>query len=148
MKVIFQQDVKGQGKKGELAEVSEGYARNYLLPRKLAIPATADNLNAMKLKEQAKAAMIEKEKQQALEHAEKLKSCEVTVKAKSGGKGKLFGAVTAMEISEALKSQHGIELEKNRILLTEHIKTYGTFEVKCKLGHEISGTIKINVVEA
>ncbi len=148
MKVILQEDVKGQGRKGELIDVSDGYARNYLYPRKLAVPATADNLNAMRLKEQARAAQAEKEKQLALQHAEKLKSCEVTIKARSGGKGKLFGAVTAKEISDALKEQYGIELEKNRIVLTEHIKSYGTFEIKCKLGHEVSGTIRLNVVEA
>ncbi len=147
MKVILEQDVKGQGKKGDLIEVSDGYARNYLLPRKLAVPATADNLNAMKLKEQARAAQIEKEKQQAREYAEKLKTITVTIEAKSGGKGKLFGAVTSKEISDALKEQHNIELEKNRIVQLEPIKTYGSFEVKCKLGHEISSTIKVMVVE-
>lgn len=147
MKVILEQDVRGQGKKGDLIEVSDGYARNYLLPRKLAVQATADNLNAMKLKEQAKAAQIEKEKQQAKEYAEKLKSITVTIEAKSGGKGKLFGAVTSKEISDALKEQHKIELEKNRIVQLEPIKAYGSFEIKCKLGHEVSGTIKVMVVE-
>ncbi len=147
MKVILEQEVKGQGKKGDLIEVSDGYARNYLLPRKLAVQATTDNLNAMKLREQAKAAQTEKEKQQAKEYSEKLRSLVVTVEAKSGGKGKLFGAVTSKEISDALKQQHGIELEKNRIVMTEHIKTYGSYELKCKLGHEVSGTINVMVVE-
>ena len=147
MKVILNADVKGQGKKGEMVEVSEGYARNYLLPRNLAVKATADNLNAMKLKEKARLAQIEKEKEQAREHAKMLGSAVVKVRAKGGGNGKLFGSVTSKEISEALKEQHGISLEKNRIVLEENIKSFGSYEVKCKLGHEISGTIHLLVIE-
>ena len=105
MKVIFHEDVKGQGKKGELKEVSDGYARNYLLPRKLASEATADNINALKLKEKAKAAQIAKEKAQAEENAKKLGGVQVIIKAKAGNAGKLFGAVTSQEISDALKAQ-------------------------------------------
>ena len=111
MKVIFNADVKGQGKKGELKEVSDGYARNYLLPRKLASEATADNLNAFKLKEKAKAAQIAREKAEAEANAKKLSEITVTVRAKAGGAGQLFGAVTSQEISAALKEQHGIEIE-------------------------------------
>ena len=114
MKVILTADVKGQGKKGELKEVSEGYARNYLIPRGLAMKATADNLNALALKEKAKAAQAAKEKAQAQEHA---------------------------------KQQYGIELEKNRILLEENIKSFGSYELRCKLGYEVSGTIHLLVVE-
>lgn len=147
MKVILQQDVKGQGKKGELKDVSDGYARNYLLPRKLAIIANADNLNTMKLQEKAKQAQIAKEKAEAKENADKLKNCNVKIKAKAGGSGKLFGAVTSKEISDALLEQYGIELEKNKIVQAEPIKTYGTFEVKCKFGYEISGSLKVTVVE-
>ena len=147
MKVILNADVKGQGKKGEMVEVSEGYARNYLLPRNLAVKATADNLNAMKLKEKARLAQIEKEKEQAREHAKMLGSAVVKVRAKGGENGKLFGSVTSKEISEALKEQHGISLEKNRIVLEENIKSFGSYEVKCKLGHEISGTIHLLVIE-
>ncbi|MBR4703465.1 MAG: 50S ribosomal protein L9 [Oscillospiraceae bacterium] len=147
MKVILNADVKGQGKKGEMVEVSEGYARNYLLPRNLAVKATADNLNAMKLKEKARLAQIEKEKEQAREHAKLLGSAVVKVRAKGGENGKLFGSVTSKEISEALKEQHGISLEKNRIVLEENIKSFGSYEVKCKLGHEISGTIHLLVIE-
>ncbi len=147
MKVILNADVKGQGKKGEMVEVSEGYARNYLLPRNLAVKATADNLNAMKLKEKARLAQIEKEKEQAREHAKMLGSAVVKVRAKGGENGKLFGSVTSKEISEALKEQHGISLEKNRIVLEENIKSFGSYEVKCKLGHEISGTIHVLVIE-
>ena len=135
MKVIFNVDVKGQGKKGELKEVSDGYARNYLLPRKLAAEATADNINALKLKEKAKAAQIAREKEQAMEYAKKLGGVIVTIRARAGSNGKLFGAVTSQEISDALKEQHGIEVEKNKIVQAEPIKTYGVYEVKAKLGY-------------
>ena len=147
MKVIFNVDVKGQGKKGELKEVSEGYARNYLLPRKLASEATADNLNALRLKERAKAAAIAAEKAKALENAKALESVVVKVVAKAGAGGKLFGAVTSQEISDALKAQHGIEIEKQKIVQAEPIKTYGSFDVKCKFGYEINGVIHVLVVE-
>ena len=148
MKVILQQDVKGQGKKGELKEVSDGYARNFLFPKKLAVEATADNINTMKLQEKAKQAQIAKEKAEAKENAEKLKECTVKISAKAGSNGKLFGAVTSKEISDALAAQFNIEIEKNKIVQAEPIKTYGSFEVKVKLGHEISATLKVMVVEA
>ncbi len=147
MKVILSADVKGQGKKGDMIEVSEGYARNYLLPRKLAVKATADNMNALKLKEQARKAQIEREKEQARAYAKQLGASVVKVRAKGGENGKLFGSVTSKEISEALKEQHGINLEKNRIVLEENIKNFGSYEVKCKLGYEISGTIHVLVIE-
>ena len=148
MKVILTADVKGQGKKGELKEVSEGYARNYLIPRGLAMKATADNLNALAQRERAKAAQEAKERARAQEYAKQLSSCVVRVKARGGESGKLFGAVTAKEIADALKEQYGIELEKNRILLEEHIKSFGSYELRCKLGYEVSGTIHLLVVEA
>ncbi len=147
MKVILTADVKGQGKKGELKEVSEGYARNYLIPRGLAMKATADNLNALALKEKAKAAQAAKEKAQAQEYAKQLEACVVKVKARGGENGKLFGAVTGKEVADALKEQYGIELEKNRILMEEHIKNFGSYELRCKLGYEVSGTIHLLVVE-
>ncbi len=147
MKVIFNVDVKGQAKKGELKEVSDGYARNYLLPRKLASEATADNINALKLKEKAKAAQIAREKAEAEENAKKLQGITVNVRAKAGNGGKLFGAVTSQEISVALNEQHGISIEKNKIVQTEPIKTFGAFDVKAKLGYEVSGTIHVLVIE-
>ena len=147
MKVIFNVDVKGQGKKGEMKEVSEGYGRNYLLPRKLATEATADNINALKLKEKAKAAQIAKEKAQAAEYAEKLSAVQVIIRAKAGGNGKLFGAVTSQEISDALKEQFGMDIEKNKIVQSEPIKAYGSYTVKAKLGYEISANINVLVVE-
>lgn len=147
MKVIFNADVKGQGKKGEMREVSDGYARNYLLPRKLASEATADNINALKLKEKAKAAQIAKEKALAQENAQKLTGIQVIIKAKAGNGGKLFGAVTSQEISSALKEQFDIDIEKNKIVQAEPIKTFGSYTVKAKMGYEISGSINLLVVE-
>ena len=147
MKVIFNVDVRGQGKKGELKEVSDGYARNYLIPRNLASAATADNINALKLKEKANAARILKEKAQAEENAKKLEGIQVVIRAKSGGAGKLFGAVTSAEISSAIKEQFNIDIEKNKIVQTEPIKSFGTYTVKAKLGHEISGNINLLVIE-
>ena len=147
MKVIFNVDVKGQGKKGEMKEVSTGYARNYLLPRNLATEATADNLNAFKLKEKAKAAQIAKEKALAEENAKKLSGVQVIIRAKAGSNGKLFGAVTSQEISDALKAQFDMDIEKNKIVQAEPIKSYGSFTVKAKLGYEISGSINVLVVE-
>ncbi len=147
MKVIFTADVKGQGKKGELKEVSTGYARNYLMPRGLATEATADNLNAFKLKEKARAAQIAREKAQAEEYAAKLSGVQVTIRAKAGANGKLFGAVTSQEISDALREQFGMDVEKNKIVQPEPIKSYGSYTVKAKLGYEISGTVNVLVVE-
>ena len=137
MKVIFNVDVRGQGKKGEMKEVSDGYARNYLLPRKLASEATADALNAIKLKEKALAE----------ENAKRLSGVMVRIQAKAGQGGRLFGAVTSQEISDALRAQHGIEIEKNKIVQAEPIKQFGTYEVKAKLGYEVSGTINLIVTE-
>ena len=148
MKVILQQDVKDQGKKGQLVEVSDGYARNFLLPRKLAVEATADNINAIKIKEAARLKKLELDKAQAKEIAAKLDSCIVKISAKAGGAGKLFGAITSKEIADALQSQHGIEIEKQQIVQDELIKTFGSFDVKCKLGFEITGTIHVIVTEA
>lgn len=147
MKVILQQDVRGQGKKGQLIDVSDGYARNFLLPRKLAVEASADNLNTMKLQEKAKAEQQAREKAQALDTAERLKELTVTIKAKAGSGGRLFGAVTSGEISEALMSQHGIDIDRRKIIQDEPVKHFGDFQMKCKLGHEITGTIRLHVVE-
>ena len=148
MKVIFSVDVRGQGKKGELKEVSEGYARNFLLPRKLAVEATKDNLNTMRLQEKAKQAQIAAEKAKAMENAKALESKIVKISAKAGAGGKLFGSVTAKEISDELKAQYGIEIEKQKLVLADPIKNFGSYEVKCKFGHEISGTVHVLVTEA
>lgn len=147
MKVILQQDVKGQGKKGQMVEVSDGYARNFLLPRKLAAPATAENVNAMKMQDKAKAARLAEEKAQALALVEQLKNCPVRIPARAGQGGKLFGAVTAKEISEALKTQYNVDVNKSKLVVAEPIKSFGSYEVKCKLGNEISGTVYLLVTE-
>jgi large subunit ribosomal protein L9 len=147
MKVIFNTDVRGQGKKGEMKEVSVGYARNYLIPRGLAAEATPDHINALKIKEKAKAAQAAREKAQAEEYAKKLGGVQVIVRAKAGGSGKLFGAVTSDAISKALKEQFDMDIEKNKIVQSEPIKTFGSYTVKAKLGYEVSGNVNVLVVE-
>ena len=147
MKVIFNQDVRGQGKKGEMKEVSIGYARNYLIPRGLASEATADTINAFKLKEKAKAAQAAREKAEAEENARKLEGVQVIIRAKAGSGGKLFGAVTSEAISKALKEQFDIDIEKNKLVQGDPIKTYGSYTVKAKLGYEVSGAVNVLVVE-
>ena len=148
MKVILQQDVKGQGKKGQMVEVSEGYARNFLLPRKLAIAATEDAINTMNLKEKARKAEEARQKAEAQETAEKLKECQVKLTAKAGNGGKLFGAVTTKEISEGLKAQFGLDIPKQKLVLDDPIKAFGNYQVKAKLGFEITGTVFVSVYEA
>lgn len=147
MKVILQQDVKGQGKKGQMVNVSDGYARNFLLPKKLAVEATADNLNTMKLQEKAKQAKLAEEKAQAQAVAEQLKTITVRIVGKAGTGGRLFGAVTTKEISDALKAQHGIDINKAKLVQDEPIKSFGGYELKAKLGHDITGTVKVVVSE-
>lgn len=147
MKVVFLTDVRGQGKKNEIKEVSDGYARNYLLPRKLAVEATADILNAIKLKEKARAAQMEKEKELALENAKRLETIVVRVPAKAGAGGKLFGSVTSKEISDALSAQFEMAIDKKDIVLTDPIKSFGSYPVKCRLGYEVAGTINVMVTE-
>ena len=148
MKVILQKDVKGQGKKGEMVEVSEGYGRNFLLPRKLAVIATPDAVNTMRLQEKARLAEEQRLRAEALATAEKLKGLIVKVTAKAGANGKLFGAVTNKEVATELKAQHGIELDNRKIVMDEPIKAYGSYELKAKLGFEVSGVVHVMVVEA
>lgn len=147
MKVILLQDVKGQGKKGQLINVSDGYARNFLFPRKLAAEATADAMNSKKIQDEAAARRIEQEKQAAREIGKKLESVKVVIRAKAGTGGRLFGSVTTKEISEELARQHGIDIPKTRLQLDEPIKSFGTFEVKAKLYTEIAGVVRVSVVE-
>ena len=147
MKVILQQDVRGQGKKGQMIEVAEGYARNFLLPRKLAVLATADAMNTMRLQEKAKRAEEARLRAEAVETAEKLKNAPVKITARAGANGKLFGAVTSKEVSDALQAQYGIELGKQKIVMEESIKAYGSYQLKAKLGFEVSGTVYVMVVE-
>ena len=147
MKVILQQDVKGQGKKGQMIEASDGYARNFLLPRKLAVAATAENINTMKQQEKAKRAQEAAEKAEAEAVAARLKEFTVRITAKAGSGGRLFGAVTSKEISDALKEQFGIQIPKTKIVQDEPIKAFGGYDLKVKLGYEVTGTLKVMVAE-
>ena len=147
MKVILTQDVRGKGKKGQMIEAAEGYARNFLLPKGMAVLATADAVNTMNLQAKAKAKADAEAKAAALEIAEKLKSCQVKIAAMGGEGGKLFGAVTGKEIAAALKEQYGMDVDSKKLVLDQPIKTFGSFEVKAKLGFEISGTVYVLVTE-
>lgn len=147
MKVILQQDVRGQGKKGQLVDVSDGYARNFLLPRKLAVIATAENMNTMKQQEKARKAQEAAEKAEAQATAKKLEGLMVKISAKAGEGGRLFGAVTAKEVSEALAAQHGVNVVKTKLVLEEPIKSCGSYQIKAKLGYEITGTVNVLVTE-
>lgn len=147
MKVILLQDVKGKGKKGQMLEVSDGYARNYMLPRKMAIEATADAVNTMRMNDKAAADKAAREKAAAEQTAQTLRGMTLTVTARGGGAGRLFGSVTNQEISDALKRSAGITLDKRRILIPEPIKNVGTYTVVCKLGYEITANLTVTIVE-
>ena len=147
MKVILTQDVKGKGKKGQLLEVSDGYARNFMLPKKLAIEATPDAINTMRMNDKATQERIAKEKAEALATSKKLRELTVIVKAKGGGAGRLFGSVTNAEVAEALEKQSGIKLDKRKIVLNETIKNVGTYTASCKLGYEITAPLSVKIEE-
>ena len=147
MKVILLQDVKGQGKKGQLIDVSDGYARNFLLPRKLAQEATADNVNTMKMNDKAAQEKRQREREAALALSKVLKDMTLVVTAKGGGAGRLFGSVTNAEISDALAKQHKIELDKRKIVLKDPIKNVGTYTVVCKLGYEVNAELRVETKE-
>ena len=147
MKVILLQDVKGKGKKGQMIEVSDGYARNYMLPRKIAVEATPDAVNTMRMNDKATQERIAREKAEAMETSKKLREMTVTVTAKGGGAGRLFGSVTNQEIADAL-AKTGIKLDKRKIIIAEPIKNVGTYTVTCKLGYEISAPLTVKIEEA
>ena len=147
MKVILLQDVKGKGKKGQMIEVSDGYARNFMLPKKMAIEATADAINTMRMNDKATQERIAREKAAALEISKKLREMTLTVTAKGGGNGRLFGAVTNQEIAVALKAKSGIELDKRKIVIADPIKNVGTYTVQCKLGYEINAPLTVKIEE-
>ena len=147
MKVILLQDVRGKGKKGQMLEVSDGYARNYMLPRKIAIEATADAVNTMRMNDKATQERIAKEKAEAMEVSKKLREMTVVVNAKGGGNGRLFGSVTNQEIADALKAKTGIALGKRKIVITDAIKNVGTYTVTCKLGYEITSPLTVKIEE-
>lgn len=147
MKVILTQDVKSQGKKDQILEVSDGYARNFLFPKKLAIPADAKALNEAKNKEASRLHKLEVEKQEAQALAAKLDSTLVKIVAKSSADGRLYGAITSKDVADTLKKDHGLEVDKRKISLPEPIKTYGRFELEVKLFGDVTGKIHLIVTE-
>ena len=147
MKVILEQDVKGQGKRGQLVNVSDGYARNFLFPKKLAVPATPDNMNKMIMQDKAKKAQMAAEKAEAEAVAEKLQGIQVKIPAKAGAGGRLFGSVTTKEISDALQAQFDLNIAKAKLVQDEPIKSFGSYQIKCKLGYEVTGTVNVLVIE-
>ena len=148
MKVILLQDVKGKGKKGQMIEVSDGYARNFMLPKKLACEATADAVNTMRMNDKAAAEKAAKERAEALEISKKLREMTLVVTAKGGGAGRLFGSVTNQEIADALAKNTGIKLDKRKIVISDPIKNIGTYTVQCKLGYEITAPLTVKIEEA
>ena len=147
MKVILLQDVRGKGKKGQMLAVSDGYARNYMLPRKIAVEATPDAINTMKMNDKATQDRIAREKAEAMEVSRKLRGMTLTVTAKGGGAGRLFGSVTNQEIADALAQEAGIKLDKRKIVIADPIKNVGTYTVTCKLGYEITAPLTVKIVE-
>ena len=147
MKVILLQDVQGKGKKGQMIEVSDGYARNYMLPRKIAVEATADAVNTMRMNDKAAAEKAAKERAEALEISKKLRDMTLVVTAKGGGAGRLFGSVTKQEIADALAKKTGIKLDKRKIVISDPIKSVGTYTVNCKLGYEITAPLTVKIEE-
>ena len=147
MKVILLQDVKGKGKKGQLLEVSDGYARNFMLPRKLAMEATPDAINTMRMNDKAAQERIAREKAEAMEISRKLRELTLVVKAKGGGNGRLFGSVTNQEIAASLAPASGIKLDTRKIVISDAIKNVGTYTVTCKLGYEISAPLTVKIEE-
>lgn len=148
MKVILLQDIRGKGKKGQMLEVSDGYARNYMLPRKLAIEATPDAVNTMKMNDKATQERIAREKAEAMEIAKKLRGLTLVVTARGGGNGRLFGSVTNQEIADTLKTKEGITLDKRKIVISDPIKNAGTYTVTCKLGYEITAPLTVKIEES
>ena len=140
MKVILKQDIKGKGKKGQMIEAAEGYARNFLIPKGMAVEATADAVNTMNLQAKAKAKADAEAKAEAL-------AIQVKIAAKGGEGGKLFGAITGAAIADALQAQHGLTIDGKKLVLDQPIKSFGSYEVKARLGYEVSGTVYVHVIE-
>lgn len=147
MQVILTQDVKGQGKKGQLVNVSDGYARNFLLPKGLATEATNSNLNVLKGKKESLEFKIKTETEDANKIVEKMKEITVEIKAKAGDNGKLFGSVTSKDVADALTAQHHIKLDKKKFVMPDGIKVLGVTEVSVKVYTGITGTLKVNVIK-
>lgn len=147
MKVILLEDVKTLGKKGEIVEVNDGYARNFVLPKKLGLEASTKNLNDLRLKKANDEKLAAEQLEQAKQFAQKLSELEVLVYIKAGEGGKTFGSVSSKEIVRAALEQHGIELDKKKIVLQEAIKNFGSYEVAVKLHPQVTGTLKVKVQE-
>ena len=147
MKVLLLADVKGQGKKDQIVEVSDGYARNFLFPKKLAVVADAKVMSETKSKEEAKQFRLKEEKAAAKALADKLGTLAVRITASSGGDGRLYGSITSKDIAEKLKEQYNIEIDKRKLVLSENIKSYGTYDVEVKVYPEISAKLKVTVSE-
>ncbi len=147
MQVILTQDVKGQGKKGQLINVSDGYARNFLLPKGLATEATNSNLNILKGKKESLEYKIKTETEEAMKIVEQMKNITVELKAKAGDNGKLFGSITSKDVAEALTAQHHIKLDKKKFVMPDGIKVLGVTEVTVKVYTGINGILKVNVIK-
>ena len=145
MKLILTKDVKGQGKKDQIIEVSDGYARNFLIPKGLAIPADAKSMNEIKSREDSRLHKIETEKAAAKETAAKLEKVTVKIVGQAGADGRLYGSVTAKDIAETLEKQHGIVIDRRKLTLPENIKTFGTYNAEVKLYTEVTGKVKVVV---
>ena len=145
MKVILKQDIKGVGKKDQIINAADGYARNFLFPKGLAVPADTGNMNSLKAKNDANQARKERDLKESKILAEELKTKMITISVKAGSNGKLFGGVTSKEISEALKSQLNVDVDKKKVLLNDVIKQEGTFTVDLKLQEGVIAKIKVNV---
>ena len=145
MKVLLLADVKGQGKKDQIVEVSDGYARNFLFPKKLAVVADNKVMSEAKSKEESKQFRLKEEKAAAKELAEKIGKLTVKISATAGADGRLYGSITSKDIAEKLEKEHGVNVDKRKLVLSENIKAYGTYNVEAKVYPEISATLKVTV---
>ena len=148
MEIVLLEDVKSLGKKGEIVKVNEGYARNFILPKKLGVEATAKNLNDLKLKKANEERIAAQQLAAARELAEKLEKASVTLSIKAGDNGKAFGSVSGKEIGKAIQEQLGLEVDKKKLVLPEPLKTFGTHEVPVKLHRDVTAKLSVKVVEA
>lgn len=147
MKIILLQDVKSVGKKGDIIDANDGYARNFLIPKKMGVPANAENMNTLKLQKSNEAKLAQEQLEEAQRFAKELETKEVVLAIKAGEGGKTFGSVSSKEIANAYKEQCGITIDKKKIQLAESIKTFGVYEVKIKLHPKVTGTLKVKVKE-
>ena len=147
MKIILLEDVKSLGKKGQIIEANDGYARNYILPKKLGVEANGKNLNDLKLQKANEEKIAKEQLEAAQAFAKEMETKEVIVKMKGGEGGKVFGSVSTKEIAQAAKSQCGMEIDKKKIQLTDPIKSFGVYEVTVKLHPKVSGKLKVKVQE-